>query len=71
MPALGGMVGEGCSITLACAEGVVGSVDWADWGLPYAVGADPLDPAAYAPVAWHTNVNYWHWSSTGVLSLHM
>ena len=48
-PHLGGMVGEGvgCGLTLRCAAGqAIKAITFADWGLPYADGADPLEPGA-------------------------
>ncbi len=46
-PKLGGMAGEGCDLVLECAAGgKIASIEFADWGQPTAVGADPYDPAA-------------------------
>ena len=46
-PKLGGMAGEGCDLVLECAAGgKIASIEFADWGQPTAIGADPYDPAA-------------------------
>lgn len=46
-PKLGGMAGEGCDLVLQCRPGeTITGITFADWGLPTAVGADPLAPGA-------------------------